>query len=77
MEDSSRSVVKEKLDELGLIRTEDGYVDWDPTNARHPRNWNAWAKCYNVALISWLEMYQTALSTSGVSLFDARSMSVC
>jgi len=59
--------VDKELKKHGL-HLEDGEVCWDDDNEDHPRNWSAFAKCYNNAIIFWLEFFMTFISTSGVSL---------
>jgi len=46
-------------------------ICWDEDAKRHPRNWGFGAKAYTAALISWLEMYMTAISSSGTATADA------
>jgi len=68
---STPDVSQEKLNELGIDLQDDGEtIEWAESNSRHPRNWSFLVKCYNVALISWLEMLQTAISTAGTTASD-------
>ena len=49
------------------VHLEDGdRVCWNHGNQDHPRNWGLWSKYYTVVVISWLEMYMTGISSSGV-----------
>lgn len=47
------------------------HICWDEDAEQHPRNWKSRTKAYTTVLICWLEMYMTAISSSGVSLVTA------
>ncbi|KAJ5354508.1 hypothetical protein N7541_005552 [Penicillium brevicompactum] len=42
-----------------------GYIRWASTNPKHPRNWSLARKTWDIGLITLLELYTTAISTSG------------
>ncbi|KAJ4138419.1 hypothetical protein NW768_002250 [Fusarium equiseti] len=46
-------------------------ICWDDDGEQHPRNWKSGTKTYTAALICWLEMYMTAISSSGAATGDA------
>lgn len=60
----------------GVHVDSDNRISWDEDADQHPRNWNFGTKTYTAALICWLEMYMTAISSSGVSLVTATDISV-
>ncbi|KAI1046548.1 hypothetical protein LB505_013360 [Fusarium chuoi] len=49
----------------GVHVDSDNRISWDEDADQHPRNWNFGTKTYTAALICWLEMYMTAISSSG------------
>lgn len=69
MADLSRnsSAVDEQLKKHGLHLDDNDQICWNEDNKDHPRNWSTFTKCYNNAIIIWLEFLMTAVSTSGVS----------
>lgn len=46
---------------------DDTIVCWNNNSKQHPRNWNPFAKHYTAAIVIWVELYMTILSSSGVS----------
>lgn len=51
------------------LHTDDGHtVCWNKHNKDHPRNWSFWAKAYTAIVISWLELFMTGISSSGVRI---------
>lgn len=60
----------------GVHIDSDNHICWDEDADQHPRNWNFGTKTYTAALICWLEMYMTAISSSGVSLVTATDKSL-
>ncbi|KAF9887766.1 hypothetical protein FE257_009572 [Aspergillus nanangensis] len=54
------------LEQLGLQIASDGlHIQWAKGNRRHPRNWKMSRKIYDTSLVVFLELYTTAVSTSG------------
>lgn len=53
----------------GVHVDSDSRICWDEDAEQHPRNWKSGTKTFTSALICWLEMYMTAISSSGVSSF--------
>ncbi|CVL07697.1 related to multidrug resistant protein [Fusarium mangiferae] len=49
----------------------DNRICWDEDADQHPRNWSFGTKTYTAALICWLEMYMTAISSSGTATADS------
>ena len=54
------------LDHHGLRLGEDNFVEWNPDEKQHPRNWPLFKKTYNVFLVCFFEFWMTAISSSGV-----------
>lgn len=67
-QNSNDSDLDKKLEEYGVQLGGDNVVTWDDDCSDKPRNWPAFKKSYNVALICWLEMLMTGISTAGVRL---------
>ncbi|KAL5589394.1 hypothetical protein FOVSG1_011261 [Fusarium oxysporum f. sp. vasinfectum] len=55
----------------GVHIDSDNHICWDEDADQHPRNWNFGTKTYTAALICWLEMYMTAISSSGTATADS------
>ncbi|KAJ4253774.1 hypothetical protein NW762_010168 [Fusarium torreyae] len=55
----------------GVHVDKDNHICWDEDAEQHPRNWNLGTKTYTAALICWLEMYMTAISSSGTATADS------
>ncbi|KAM0227966.1 hypothetical protein ACHAPO_011092 [Fusarium lateritium] len=51
----------------GVHIDSDNRICWDEDAEQHPRNWRSGTKTYTAALICWLEMYMTAISSSGTA----------
>ncbi|KAF4964075.1 hypothetical protein FSARC_7977 [Fusarium sarcochroum] len=64
---SLEDAVKEK----GVHVDSDNRICWDQDAEEHPHNWNFGTKIYTAALICWLEMYMTAISSSGTATADS------
>ncbi|CAJ0548484.1 Ff.00g020970.m01.CDS01 [Fusarium sp. VM40] len=65
--DSLEDVLKGK----GVHIDSENRIWWDEDAEQHPRNWKAGTKTYTAALICWLEMYMTAISSSGTATADS------
>ncbi|MCJ1447616.1 MAG: hypothetical protein MMC23_008127 [Stictis urceolatum] len=55
------------LDHHGLRLGEDNFVEWNPDEKQHPRNWPLFKKTYNVFLVCFFEFWMTAISSSGTA----------
>ncbi|KAG8665243.1 hypothetical protein FPOAC2_14496 [Fusarium poae] len=53
----------------GVHIDSDNRICWDEDAEQHPRNWKSATKIYTAALICWLEMYMTAISSSGTARY--------
>ncbi|KAL4888306.1 major facilitator superfamily domain-containing protein [Aspergillus ambiguus] len=63
---TDKATLDPSLEQLGLQVASDGFhVQWAKGNRRHPRNWNRSRKLYDTFLIIFLELFTTAISTSG------------
>ncbi|KAK6697140.1 hypothetical protein SNK05_013582 [Fusarium graminearum] len=51
----------------GVHVDSDSRICWDEDAEQHPRNWKSGTKTFTSALICWLEMYMTAISSSGTA----------
>ena len=58
-------VLQEQLREHD-VHLDGDRVHWNDTSKDHPRNWGPWSRYYTVVLISWLELFMTGMSSSGV-----------
>ena len=58
-------VLQEQLREHN-VHLDGDRIHWNDTSKDHPRNWGSWSRYYNVFLISWLELFMTGISSSGV-----------
>lgn len=59
--------ISEILKENDLQFNADGKLVWDESSAEFPRNWSRYQKIFSVVLVSWLELYMTAISSSGAA----------
>lgn len=69
--DSSSGSLKsteETLEHYGLHLEDETKVCWNDDNKCHPRNWSLWAKWYSTAVICWVELYMTGISSAGVCI---------
>lgn len=68
---SSPDVGKNGLDEVlkgrGVHLEDENRICWNEDARSHPRNWGIGTKIYTTVLVSWLELFVTAISSSGVS----------
>lgn len=71
-----KSTLEDAVKGKGVHVDSDNRICWDEDAEQHPRNWNAGSKIYTVALICWLEMYMTAISSSGVSLLTLADLHI-
>lgn len=55
-----------KKENLHVEDENENEVCWDESNKDHPRNWGFWSKFYTAVVISWLELFMTGISSSGV-----------
>ncbi|EAU35701.1 conserved hypothetical protein [Aspergillus terreus NIH2624] len=63
---TDKSALDPALEQLGLQVAADGFhIQWAKGNRRHPRNWRQSRKIYDTCLIIFLELFTTAISTSG------------
>lgn len=65
---TKKGSLEDALQGKGVHVDSENRIWWDEDAEQHPRNWKAGTKTYTAALICWLEMYMTAISSSGVSL---------
>jgi hypothetical protein len=73
---TDNSSLKDAVHGKGVHVDSDNLICWDEDAQSHPRNWKFGTKAYTAALICWLEMYMTAISSSGVSLISATYISL-
>ena len=64
--DEKRAHLHSELSNHGLQLGDDGVVEWKPDEIRHPRNWNAAKKAFDVGMVCCFEFWMTAISSSGV-----------
>jgi len=64
----SKGSLEDAVQGKGVHVDNDNRICWDDDAEQHPRNWKSGTKTYTAALICWLEMYMTAISSSGVSV---------
>ena len=48
-------ILIETLDQNNLILNEEGFIRWENSNPKHPRNWSLPKKAYNTLIILLLE----------------------
>ncbi|KAK1138946.1 hypothetical protein N8T08_001645 [Aspergillus melleus] len=58
---------QDALRQHGLVLNEAGFVRWENSNPRHPRNWNAKLKTYGTIVILLLEFITSAVGTAGTA----------
>jgi hypothetical protein len=73
---ANKGSIEDAVQGKGVHIDSDKRICWDEDADQHPRNWKSGTKAYTVALICWLEMYMTAISSSGVSLLTATDISL-
>lgn len=61
----------DQFEKYGVHIEDDNKVRWNDGARDHPRNWSPWSKYYSAAIISWLELYMTGISTSGTAAANA------
>lgn len=64
----TKGALEDAVQGKGVHVNSDNRISWDEDAEQHPRNWNFATKTYTAGLICWLEMYMTAISSSGVSI---------
>jgi hypothetical protein len=50
------------IDETGLQRTTTNHFVWKKDHEQYPRNWEIYRKCYDTAIIVFLEFYTLGLT---------------
>jgi hypothetical protein len=65
---TNKGSLEDAVQGKGVHVDSDKRIWWDEDAEQHPRNWKLGTKTYTVALICWLDMYMTAMSSSGVGL---------
>ncbi|KAI1013620.1 hypothetical protein LB503_010667 [Fusarium chuoi] len=65
---TNKGSIEDAVQGKGVHVDGDNRICWDVDADQHLRNWNFGTKTYTAALICWLEMYMTAISSSGVGL---------
>ncbi|KAF4494995.1 multidrug resistant [Fusarium agapanthi] len=68
---TNKSSLEDAVQGKGVHLDGDNRICWDEDADQHPRNWNFGTKTYTAALICWLEMYMTAISSSGTATADS------
>lgn len=65
----STATLHEQLKRHGVFLEGNGgdTINWNETNADHPRSWNIYKKLYTTVMICWLEFFMTLISTSGTT----------
>ena len=66
MGQDDNSGLDKALHDAGLKQNDEGKVDWQDDAKQHPRNWRHFSKIYTVIVVTWLEFFMTAISSSGV-----------
>ena len=72
--DEKNAHLHSELDSHGLQLGIDGFVEWKLDERRHPRNWNASKKVFDVGLVCFFEFWMTAISSSGVRCLFSLSL---
>lgn len=67
----TQSTFDEKLSQRGVHLEHGDELCWNDDAAGHPRHWGTWSKAFSVAVICWLELFMTGISSAGVSASDA------
>lgn len=62
--------ITKMLDRKGFEVDPWGTVTWREESSTHPRNWPLIQKCYDTALICFLEFFMTLVSNTGSSMAD-------
>ncbi|KAE8146064.1 subtilisin-like protein [Aspergillus avenaceus] len=72
--ETDKGILEQHLRQYGLQVAPGGfYIHWARDNERHPRNWSILRKTYDTSLIIFLELFTTAISSSGsTAANDAR-----
>ncbi|KAL8997000.1 MAG: hypothetical protein Q9188_006435 [Gyalolechia gomerana] len=65
--------MQEQLLKYGLRMTENGAIKWRNGNINHPRNWPWQRKAYDTAVIIFLDLFTTAISTAGTPASEVAS----
>ncbi|KAG5753334.1 hypothetical protein H9Q70_004003 [Fusarium xylarioides] len=68
---ANKGSLEDAVQGKGVHVDSDNRICWDEDADQHPRNWNFGTKAYTAALICWLEMYMTAISSSGTATANA------
>ncbi|KAF4443039.1 multidrug resistant [Fusarium acutatum] len=68
---TNKGSLEDAVQGQGVHVDSDNRICWDEDANQHPRNWNFGTKTYTAALICWLEMYMTAISSSGTATADS------
>ncbi|OQD77508.1 hypothetical protein PENDEC_c002G05180 [Penicillium decumbens] len=65
------SYVQSILDHYELEFTSNGkLIRWSSSNKRHPRNWSTSRKTFDTSVITFLDLFTTAISTAGSTTAD-------
>ncbi|KAM0233070.1 hypothetical protein ACHAP5_010537 [Fusarium lateritium] len=67
----TKGALEDAVKGKGVHIDNDNHIWWDDDAEQHPRNWKVGTKTYTAALICWLEMYMTAISSSGTATADS------
>lgn len=68
---SDKQDLEECLGSHDLQLTKSNVVGWKSDSKDYPQNWSSWPKCYTLIIVTWLEFYMTALSSSGAAAAKA------
>ncbi|KAG5803369.1 hypothetical protein H9Q71_012047 [Fusarium xylarioides] len=68
---ANKGSLEDAVQGKGVHVDSDNRICWDEDADQHPRNWNFGTKAYTAALICWLEMYMTAIGSSGTATANA------
>ncbi|KFY48860.1 hypothetical protein V495_00970 [Pseudogymnoascus sp. VKM F-4514 (FW-929)] len=63
--------LEETLKKFGLILESDGCLNWRMDASVHPRNWSVTRRTFDTSVLLALDLYTTAISTSGPSMAQA------
>ncbi|KAL5350604.1 hypothetical protein ACLOAV_004173 [Pseudogymnoascus australis] len=65
------SELEETLEKFGLRLEDDGCLNWRADASAHPRNWSVSRRAFDTSVLLALDLYTTAISTSGPSMAQA------
>ncbi|OBT84330.1 hypothetical protein VE02_07271 [Pseudogymnoascus sp. 03VT05] len=63
--------LEETLKKFGLRLESDGCLNWQMDASAHPRNWSVSRRAFDTSVLLALDLYTTAISTSGPSMAQA------